>query len=203
MIYKYTINKLRSYLLGVYIISFVLLASFLRSLPVRAFVVTPSSGNLQIGVSQTFQIIASGVPTGANAVSIDISIIGPCVITSFAKSTAFDLEVGTNVTTTSIQTSLAKSGTGTISNGEIIGTFTVNCSGPGTLRINRGDQAAYSNGSTPTTLQPTTLATFSVTNDTPSTAIKYTDVILLIGLVIVLFGILTFVKVRNFQKSKK
>lgn len=166
-----------------------------------AYTLNPNSGNLQIGTNQSIQVVASGVPTGANTANIVINLTGPCTFISFTAASGL-LETGT-FTSTQIDKGVGVSGGGTLSNGQVLATFSVNCTSAGTLTLSAGTDAGYVIPDTPPTLVQISgnLATFSVSTSTPNTSINLMDLSFVLGGVLVVFGIALFVQSKIQKKD--
>jgi len=206
---KNQINKLifnKSYLLLFMILLLAtILLSILFSTKSLAFSLNPNSGNLQIGTNQTIQIVASGVPPGANTANLYISLTGPCNVQSFTASSGL-LELGT-FTSKQICKSVGLSGGGSFTNGQVLATFVVNCSGTGTLTLETDQNCVDGNLPGPGYAVPGgsfverngTLGTFSVSNNVPNTSISFLNLSILIGSLLLITGFKLFKnkKIKN------
>jgi len=168
-----------------------------------AFSLNPNSGNLQIGTNQTIQIVASGVPPGANTANLYISLSGPCNVQSFTASSGL-LELGT-FTSKQICKSVGVSGGGSFTNGQVLATFVVNCSGTGTLTLETSEDcvdgdlpgAGYGVPGGSFVERNGTLGTFSVSNNVPNTSVNFLNFSILIGLFLLILGFKLFKSKKN------
>ena len=199
---KLFFNKAYLFLFMVSLLSIILLSILLLTKSL-AFSLNPNSGNLQIGTNQTIQIIASGVPPGANTANLYISLTGPCNVQSFTASSGL-LELGT-FTSKQICKSIGVSGGGSFSNGQVLATFVVNCSGPGTLTLETSENCVDGDLPGPGYAVPGgsfverngTIGTFSVSNNVPNTSISILNFSILVGLLLLITGFKLFKNKKN------
>lgn len=207
MPYKVFFNKKRIFLLT---FSFVCLISLFFVTNVQAINLTPTTGNCVAGNTININITAAPVST-ADGVQIALSLSGPGQIQFYTGpiSSSWDPEVptcsgGTTFTANSVCADLAKN-TGTVTNGESLGTIGLRCTGTGTIMISAFTDNGYLNGVTFTAFG-STAGSYSSTGTLPSTALNATTlskIILGTFLIISGFSISTLVyKLNNYDKVK-
>jgi LPXTG-motif cell wall-anchored protein len=115
---------------------------------VNAVSVTPSSGSLTAGATETLELIAAPTESNQNAVVLRLSVTGMS-ITGYTDPSGFlgvigECSGGTKFTSTQICASLAK--TSSITAGESLGTITVQVGNSGTATITKDTGNSYNFG---------------------------------------------------------
>jgi hypothetical protein len=191
--------------------------------PAKAVVITPSTGTFNIGATTTFTIsteFPEGAPTTLDGVEVYMSVTGGTV-TGFVASNNFtspppisECQGGTFYTSSLVCGGFALS-SGYLTNGETLGTFTVQWSATGTATIVNTDNTSYIDSahqqtypdagtvgtftivSADTTITPT--ATITPTGGrVPETGIADDGGAIVVGVVVILSGIVLY----NYSKKK-
>ncbi|GAB4284184.1 MAG: hypothetical protein Kow0081_1240 [Candidatus Dojkabacteria bacterium] len=209
--------------LNKYLRSFVLTASFLVVFTTfntsRAFTLNPSSGNLADGT--TIQIIADPGGFSAQAVSVHIDVAG-MTVSSFTQGadgnnslSLGDCPGGGSFTSNSVCFAYSRT-SGTISPGEILGSFTVSNVTNGAT-VTALSESEYLNSDNETQAVTGQIGSFTVTSSggnnnisgnnldkLPNTAFKVASstVLLTTGVMFISLGVLVFVYLEGKKSFK-
>ena len=194
---------------------FVIVFTFLmNSTLVGAVSLSPSSGALPAGATQTINIVASP-PSGADAVQVRLVLTGDATITGYTGPSGAQWSPGAigvctgSATFTSTQVCVDLANSGTIVSGESLGSFTIRTgSEGGSVTIVRDTDNGYLVSSVIQS-QAGTVGTYSIGSSSlsvlPNTAIvdspKY--IILMGALSLILLGIVVYNVYPVFKQSEE
>jgi len=170
-------------------------------IPVKAVQLSPSSGSIPTGVTQTVNISASPPAAGSSTVQVRLNFSGPGQVTGYVAPqssqyiTLFGACPGsTGFNATSVCADVSKSGSN-LNPGDSLGSFTFTTNAPGTINITKSNNNGYVVGSgSSSSVQPDTSggATYTVINGLtgklPNTAINDNYIFIVIGIFFLVLG---------------